>query len=337
MQSSPGGGWGAGPGPSCDVNLTLRRQPSASPADAGSGSPSREGGPAASRPAPGRLGRWARGGRYINPERDGREAGGEEAGRLRQTPQLKSESELAVRAAPRRPTTRRTVPGDGDPRGAPSLYSPRLHPRPAATFPCKPQTRGHRSARSAQEGVLEGGRVGPAGDTPPPGNSLVWIFLDSYFGLCCCFPGEGGLQGERGSIVSSSLLGLRSPRNSERSRRRGSKQAEGEHLPGGAPSAAAGREPPFVCGRGDGALGQAGPSPARGKLPRAPGQPGSRPGPGPCPGRPAAPPRARPRLRPAGPPPAAAAAAAARGSRAAGGGRLPRAPRFPSRTSGRAV
>lgn len=202
MQSSPGGGWGAGPGPSCDVNLTLRRQPSASPADAGSGSPSREGGPAASRPAPGRLGRWARGGRYINPERDGREAGGEEAGRLRQTPQLKSESELAVRAAPRRPTTRRTVPGDGDPRGAPSLYSPRLHPRPAATFPCKPQTRGHRRARSAQEGVLEGGRVGPVGDTPPPGNSLVWIFLDSYFGLCCCFPGEGGLQGEdRKSVV----------------------------------------------------------------------------------------------------------------------------------------
>ena len=72
---------------------------------------------------------WGVGGAILTLEKDGKEAGGEDARALGQTPSPRSESELAVRTAPRRPKTHQTVLGDG---------VPSRRPVPVASSPTPP-------------------------------------------------------------------------------------------------------------------------------------------------------------------------------------------------------
>lgn len=119
----------AGPGPGCVVRPDPRPAAAFPPqpiqardcrAGESSGAPPRPLG----RPEPSPWGRgwadWAprsggAGGRYINPERSAKEAGGKDARELGQTSQPRSEFELAVRTVPRRPQTHGTARGGGVP------------------------------------------------------------------------------------------------------------------------------------------------------------------------------------------------------------------------------
>lgn len=139
--------------------------------------------PRAADPQSGRLCRVGRGeGATLTLEQGGKEAGGKDNRELRQTPQRRSESELAVRTAPRRLRSCESVPGGG---------VPSRHLVPITSFPMNPHGRAqlqpsHPNWRPRDSTSARGPRrkrspraagVGPAGYKPPPANSLVGCLL----------------------------------------------------------------------------------------------------------------------------------------------------------------
>ncbi|XP_043744996.1 atherin-like [Cervus elaphus] len=178
-----------------------------------------------------------------------------------------AEQSLAMGVPSRQPvpTTSSPTPPAPPPQGS-----------PASTSTSKPPIQGlHPRAQSAEQGVTEGGSADPTGDVPPLGNS----------------------RRERGSVISSFLSGSSGARGTPRGAgsREKKEGAGGSHLPKAEPESAAAREraAPLSAAAAPARSAPPVPAPARGELPRAPGQPGARlgsgclSGPGPGPRRPA--------------------------------------------------
>lgn len=257
----------AGPGPGCVVKPDPRPAAAFPPqpiqawdcrAGESSGAPSLPPRPLG-RPEPPPWGRgradWAprsgdgRGGRYINPKRSAKEAGGKDARELGQTLQPRSEFELAVRTVPPAPPDARNCPrGWGPLHGVGCLKPPPPH-TPPGDAQRQPSRQDHRSsdnlgARLAEEGVL-GAAASVSRETPPRGNSLVWYLPGFPFGFFFFFKVRWGHR-ENGEVAFLPFARLlRSPPNSERGRRQEKKESgEGATYPKQSPRARRpGREP----------------------------------------------------------------------------------------------